>query len=66
MPDWATGWAIYTFSLGLAFYCGIMTNKLSSMKESINEFKSDIKEEFKELHDEIEKLRRAIDTRKHQ
>lgn len=65
MPDWGTGWAIYTFTLGLSFYCGIMTNKLSSMKEGLVELKNDIKEEFKSFHEEIEKLRKAVDTRKH-
>lgn len=64
MPDWSTGWAIYTFTLGLAFYCGIMTNKLSNMKESLVELKNDIKEDFQQLHDEIELIRRSIDTRR--
>jgi len=64
MPDWSTGWAIYTFTLGLAFYCGIMTNKLSNVKDRLTELKQDIRDEFEKLHNELETLRKAIGTRR--
>lgn len=64
MPDWATGWAMYTFTLGLAFYCGTLATRLTNLKESLIELKADIKEEFKKLHDELENVRKNVDTRK--
>lgn len=63
MPDWATGWAIYTFTLGLSFYCGTLATKLSNLKESLVELKSDIKEDFEKLHSDIEVIRQAVGTR---
>jgi hypothetical protein len=63
MPDWATITALYTFTLGLAFYSGRLTVKVDTLKESYQEFKDEMKQEFSDLKFDIDLIRKHIDTR---